>query len=814
MGLESPLDEVGVDEPGYVLAAGDFEFSMSSAHERVRTLAFARLLGHLLSDGSISVAGQGRMNVGQAIDREAVLDDIEFLTGKRPSGSRYDERKWSVVLPRELTRAATALPGVRVGRRIEQPSILPSFVLDEHCPLAIVREFLGGVFGADGHGPTLHRWGKNDDDASLEPPAYSQSAKPEHVAALRQTMNDLVRLLSRCGVNMTGTNLHEYPTRRSPSSYPRAQDGVPRVEVRLELPDGLSFVERVGFRYCVDKSMRASAAAVYWRTVNTISRQRLSMAKLVEDLHRTQDELSFSEARKIAAGELTERETPVFPHYSLLGGHDRFSRLPSATARKFQPLHRRSCEFPSPAQLFAQLGVREWFAPLKSRSETESPKRYCVDKDSLELPMLALMIVDRRPAGKRRVFDIAVNGLNAFVAGTVAVHNCIGNSGPLPTEIGEAIQRHDVVVSSVLSGNRNFEGRIHPLVKMNFLASPPLVVAYALAGNVKIDLYKEPLGADSQGKPVYLKDIWPSTREINDLIAANVTSAMFKSSYARVFDGDENWNGLTVPKGETYAWDDDSTYVKNPPYFDGMTLEPKLPAAIRNARVLAVLGDMVTTDHISPAGSIAVKSPAGQYLLGQGVEPKDFNSYGARRGNHEVMVRGTFANIRLRNLLAPGTEGGWTIHLPSGELTSIYEAAMRYQRDGVPLIIVAGKEYGAGSSRDWAAKGTALLGVRAVLAESYERIHRSNLIGMGVVPLQFMDGENAAALGLTGREVFSITGLGRERIAETEVTMTHEDGRVRKFRARVRIDTPKEQEYFVHGGILKYVLRQLAAGTH
>ena len=391
---------------------------------------------------------------------------------------------------------------------------------------------------------------------------------------------------------------------------------------------------------------------------------------------------------------------------------------------------------------------------------------------------------------------------------------CIGNSGPLPTEIGEAVQRHDVVVSAVLSGNRNFEGRIHPLVKMNFLASPPLVVAYALAGNMKIDLYKEPLGSDAKGKPVFLKDIWPSTREIHDLIAKNVTSRMFKSSYARVFDGDENWNGLKVPKGETYAWDDSSTYVKNPPYFEGMTLEPKPPTAIRNARVLAMLGDMVTTDHISPAGSIAVKSPAGQYLLALGVQPKDFNSYGARRGNHEIMVRGTFANIRLRNLLAPGTEGGWTIHLPSGELTSIYDAAMRYQRDGVPLVVLAGKEYGAGSSRDWAAKGTALLGVRAVLAESYERIHRSNLIGMGVIPLQFLDGENAASLALTGRELFSIGGLGKERIAETEVTATREDGSIHKFKARVRIDTPKEQEYFVHGGILQYVLRQLAAGTH
>jgi aconitate hydratase 1 len=560
------------------------------------------------------------------------------------------------------------------------------------------------------------------------------------------------------------------------------------------------------------------------------------MADRLAELHAVDPARSFSASQALAAAELTGRESAIFPHYSLLEGHDRFSRLPHSEARKFQPLHRESCGFPSPAALFEQIGARQWFAALNQRGAVaeacamavgesrddsideptggyaiEEPKSYCVAKEALEAPSFALTVIDRRSAGRRQVYDLAVDDRSTFVAGTIHVSNCIGNSGPLPTEIGEAVQRHDVVVSSVLSGNRNFEGRIHPLVKMNFLASPPLVVAYALAGNVKLDLYKEPLGTDKQGKLVYLKDIWPSTREIHDLIAANVTSTMFKSSYASVFDGDENWNGLDVPKGETYAWDDDSTYVKNPPYFEGMTREPKPAAAIQNARVLAVLGDMVTTDHISPAGSIGVKTPAGQYLLSLGVQAKDFNSYGARRGNHEVMVRGTFANIRLRNLLAPGTEGGWTIHLPSGEVTSIYDAAMRYQRDGVPLIVLAGKEYGAGSSRDWAAKGTALLGVRAVLAESYERIHRSNLIGMGVVPLQFREGENAASLGLTGRETFSIAGLGKSRIDEAEVTATREDGSVRKLKARVRIDTPKEQEYFVHGGILQYVLRQLAA---
>ena len=388
---------------------------------------------------------------------------------------------------------------------------------------------------------------------------------------------------------------------------------------------------------------------------------------------------------------------------------------------------------------------------------------------------------------------------------------CIGNSGPLPDPIANAIKSGDITACSVLSGNRNFEGRIHPLVKMNFLASPPLVVAYALAGNIKIDLYKDPLGTDQNGNPVYLKDIWPTSKEIHDLIASTIDAKMFKASYANVFAGDENWNSIEVPSGETYAWDPKSTYVQNPPYFESMSREPQTPSDIKGARALALLGDMVTTDHISPAGSIQPDSPAGKYLISLGVAQKDFNSYGARRGNHEVMMRGTFANIRLRNLLAPGTEGGWTIYFPTGEQMSIYDAAMRYQQDGTPLVVIAGKEYGAGSSRDWAAKGTALLGVRAVLAESFERIHRSNLIGMGVLPLQFLDGDNAQSLGLDGTEVFDIEGLGRERVERVRVTATKPDGTKVTFEARVRIDTPKEQEYYVHGGILHYVLRQLAA---
>ena len=392
---------------------------------------------------------------------------------------------------------------------------------------------------------------------------------------------------------------------------------------------------------------------------------------------------------------------------------------------------------------------------------------------------------------------------------------CIGNAGPLPDEIAAALQTSDVVACSVLSGNRNFEGRIHPQVKMNFLASPPLVVAYAIAGNMKLDLYQDPLGTGKDGKPVFLRDVWPSTKEIHELIAKHVTSTQFKSSYASVFEGDTNWKSVATPKGENFTWSDASTYVKHPPYFEGMTMQTGTPQNIHGARVLAMLGDSVTTDHISPAGNIAATSPAAKYLESLGVTKKDFNSYGARRGNHEVMVRGTFANIRLKNLLVPGTEGGVTMHVPSrGQLLSIYDAAMRYQAEKTPLIIRAGEEYGAGSSRDWAAKGTALLGVRAVIAESYERIHRSNLIGMGVVPLQYFEGDTAAALGLTGREVLPNRGARiRQRARQVTVTATEADGNAKAiFQAIVRIDTPKEQEYFIHGGILQYVLRQLASG--
>ncbi len=388
---------------------------------------------------------------------------------------------------------------------------------------------------------------------------------------------------------------------------------------------------------------------------------------------------------------------------------------------------------------------------------------------------------------------------------------CIGNSGPLRNEISEAIRANDLVACSVLSGNRNFEGRIHPDVRMNFLASPPLVVAYALAGTTDIDLQDEPLGTDASGNPVHLKDIWPSQKEIQEFMLKNIDSKMFQSSYGSVFKGDENWNGLEVPEGKIYEWSEKSTYVKRPTFFDGMTMQTDEVTDISGARVLALLGDSVTTDHISPAGSIKADSPAGKYLVENGVEPKDFNSYGSRRGNHEVMMRGTFANIRLRNQLAPGTEGGWTTYIPDDEVMSIFDASMKYQEAGTALIVIAGKEYGTGSSRDWAAKGTRLLGVSAVIAESFERIHRSNLIGMGVLPLQFLDGENAASLGLDGKEVFAISGLDGADAKEVDVTAQKADGKKVSFKARVRLDTPKERDYFRHGGILHYVLRQLAA---
>jgi aconitate hydratase A / 2-methylisocitrate dehydratase len=391
---------------------------------------------------------------------------------------------------------------------------------------------------------------------------------------------------------------------------------------------------------------------------------------------------------------------------------------------------------------------------------------------------------------------------------------CIGNSGPLPDEVAAAVQKEKLTVASVLSGNRNFEGRVNPMVRANYLASPPLVVAYALAGRVDVDIANDPIGQDQQGQDVYLRDIWPSPQEVQAAVKKSVRQEMFAKQYSEVFQGDATWNSIKVPGGDMYAWDGHSTYIKQAPYFDDM-VDPKTHVKdFSGVRALAVLGDSVTTDHISPAGNIAVDSPAGKYLVSLGVKPADFNSYGSRRGNHEVMVRGTLANIRLRNQMAPGTEGCWTTHVPSGEKMFIYDASVRYQQDGVPLLIIAGKEYGSGSSRDWAAKGVLLLGVRAVLAESFERIHRSNLVGMGVLPLQFLEGQNRESLGLTGFETFAIEGIPEavDSSGKTKArVIATEGGTSKKFEAIVRIDTPQESEYYRSGGILPYVLRQLAA---
>jgi aconitase A len=767
VGLEAPLDEPGEDERGYLLNAGEWTFTLDTPHGRLRTLAFARLLGHLLGDGSISAAGQGRMTVGQAIDREVVLNDIELLTGKRPVATQYDDRKWTIVLPTKLTEAIVAVPGVRVGRRIDQAPALPEFVRTEECPVAVVREFLGGVFGADGIAPTLQRRRDREEEAVVLPPALSQSARPEHVDKLEEVMYELFHLLARCGVRTKGAGFVTYPPRRSESLCPAARDEGPRQEVRLQLPDGLSFVERVGFRYCVEKALRASAAAVYWRML----------------------------------------EVPHIPE------HVKALRS-SATAMYWRMLEQLDQRV-APIELFDQLGVRDWFARLLARDEADYSKRYCVEKSATTLPTFSLQVLERRSAGPREVFDLSVNDLHSFVAGTVAVHNCIGNSGPLPPPVSKAIEDGHLVAAAVLSGNRNFEGRIHAEVRANFLASPPLVVAYALAGRMDIDLFAEPIGQGADGKPVYLRDIWPSRVEVQRAMESAISREMFQKQYASVFEGDEQWKSLEVPEGDLFEWDDASTYVKDPPYFVNMKNEPEPVQDIRQARVLAVLGDSITTDHISPAGSIKKDSPAGRYLIEHGVEPKDFNSYGSRRGNHEVMVRGTFANVRLRNQLAPGTEGGVTRHLPDGETMSIYDAAMKYQTEKVPLLILAGKEYGSGSSRDWAAKGTLLLGIRAVLAESFERIHRSNLVGMGILPLQFRSGESVSSLGLSGEEVYDLEGLPGllegPLSGNPEITIRARaaDGKERAFRAVVRIDTPQEVRYYQHGGILQFVLRQL-----
>jgi aconitate hydratase len=392
---------------------------------------------------------------------------------------------------------------------------------------------------------------------------------------------------------------------------------------------------------------------------------------------------------------------------------------------------------------------------------------------------------------------------------------CIGNSGPLPEPVAEAVVRNDLTVAAVLSGNRNFEGRIHPQVRLSYLASPPLVVAYALAGNINTDMLNEPLGVNPEGRPVYLREIWPSQKEIRSTIEKTLNPELFKGRYAHVFDGDEEWKALSVPEGALYEWDTRSTYIQEPPYFINFSSEPPLLKDIKNARVLALLGDSITTDHISPAGNISKDSPAGQFLISKGVQPKDFNSYGSRRGNHEVMIRGTFANIRLKNQMVPGTEGGWTIHIPTREKTSIYDAAMKYKQESTPLLVFAGKEYGSGSSRDWAAKGTMLLGVKAVIAESYERIHRSNLVGMGVLPLQFKQGESWKTHGLTGFEEYEVEGIEDDLVPNKQITVRAKDvdGSEKVFGTVTRLDSNIEVEYYRNGGILQTVLRQMISGN-
>ena len=811
MGLEAPVDKLGADERGYVLVAGAMRFELDRMGERSKALAFARLLGHLLGDGSISVNGQGRMNAGQALDREAILSDIELLTGARPVASRYDDLEWSIVLPRQLTLAMSALEGVKAGERVTQAHELPAFLLTPACPVAIIREFLGGMFGADGHAPLLKRAGDDPDSAVLGTPALSRTAVGAHVESLRTVLRQTLELLNRCGVDVEGSSLHEYPTRRSATASAEAQDGAPRWELRLVLEHGLSFIEQVGYRYCVDKSMRASAAAVYWRTLRDIGRQRVEVATTLERIHAEQPDFTFGVARAQAAAALLELEPAMHDHDSLLEGDDRFGRLPSAARPSFKPLHKGSAGLPSPVQLMTEIGAREWFSKLEGRDPVGEDERACVEKAAMSLPTITLAVIGRRAAGPRKVYDLTVDGIHSFVAGGVCVHNCIGNSGPLPEVVGKAIEAGKLVAAAVLSGNRNFEGRVNPLTRANYLASPPLVVAYALAGSVDFDFEHDALGTGKDGRPVFLRDIWPTQQEIADTIAGSVLPRMFASSYGNVFDGNPRWNDIPVAGGELYQWDAASTYIHEPPFFQGLTPEPAPLNDIQGARCLVMVSDSVTTDHISPAGDIALASPAGQWLGERGVQKKDFNSYGSRRGHDQVMMRGTFANIRLKNLLVPGSEGNITLHLPTNEQVPIYDASARYQAAGTSLVVLAGKEYGTGSSRDWAAKGTLMLGVKAVLAESFERIHRSNLVGMGVLPLVYEPGQTAESLGLSGREAFDITGLTgaltpRQKV---KVRATRDDGSVLEFSAIARLDTPVDVDYYKNGGILQTVLRNL-----
>ena len=821
MGIDGPTDRVGEDESDWSLETEGFSLDLSNPPNRRRTLAYVRLLGHWIGDGSISVPpsgkriGQGRMNVGQAVDRRVVLDDIEYVSGKRPKGSRYDDRKWSIALPAELTASYLSIDGVTAGRQIAHPPSWPAFVVDPQCPVAVLREFLGGLFGADGHSPLLHRYGRGGDQASFSPPAFSRSFLDSHVAAGRTWMRTLGDLLRRCGVAIEENRIAVYPVRFAESTYPAAVDGRSRNEIRLTLGDGLSFVEKVGYRYSIDKQLRASAAAVYWRTVAGIGRQRLAVASRIDAVHRRCPAQSFTAVRTAVAAEVARDEAILHEHYSLLLGHDRFDRLPTSGGRPFRPLHRGTAKFPSAPAMMQEIGAGQWFSvacdasPMNTENGT-SP-RYVTDKASDHLPTFGLRLIDRRPAGKRTVYDLSVDPVHAFIANGVAVHNCIGNSGPLPAPVATAIADGDLIASAVLSGNRNFEGRVNPLTKANYLASPPLVVAYALAGTTDIDFETEPIGHDETGGEVYLRDIWPTAEEVRDSIAGSMSPEAFIKEYGEAVSGNDYWNAIDAAGGAIYPWSDDSTYIQHPPFLNSVTddaigsLSP-----IRGARCLALLNDSVTTDHISPAGAIATDGPAGRYLQDRGVEVRDFNSFGSRRGNDRVMVRGTFANIRIRNQLAPGTEGGVTRHLPTGEVTSIYDASMRYQDAGTPLVVIGGTEYGTGSSRDWAAKGTMLLGVKAVIVASYERIHRSNLVGMGVLPLEFADGQTWQSLGLSGEEHFDIPVDDSIQPRSTiTVTATDASDNVTTFDCVVRIDTPVELQYYKNGGILNTVLRNL-----
>ncbi|HMD79371.1 MAG TPA: aconitase family protein [Nitrososphaerales archaeon] len=510
-------------------------------------------------------------------------------------------------------------------------------------------------------------------------------------------------------------------------------------------------------------------------------------------------------------GHKSETSLPavVSPHYASLEGYDRFSRLPGPTDRKFSPLHRQAYDFPSPVALFRELGVRNWFAPLRTRAGTSKSKQYCTEKEAITLPTFSLLVVDRRQAGRRRVYDLTVRDLHAFIAGTVAVHNCIGNSGPLAPDIEQAIKERDIYAVAVLSGNRNFDGRIHPLVKGSFLMSPMLVVAYALAGRIDFDFSASPLGQGTGGRPVFLKDLWPSLREIQRTVQNSLSPDLYARRYADAMKGDDRWEKLAATRAEVYHWDDNSSYIRSPPWFES-SLAQSSKRDISGARVLAVFEDKVTTDHISPAGTIPVDSPAGIYLRSNGVDLAHFSTYGARRGNHEVMVRGGFSNIRLRNLLAGGKEGGYTLHLPDRKAMTIYDASKRYADEGVPLIVLAGKQYGTGSSRDWAAKAPKLLGVRAVLAESFERIHRSNLVAMGVIPLEFAESDGVRSLGLTGEEEYEVRGLAELSAPGqwVEVTARSASGE-KKFRAKARVDNATELAYLEHGGVLPYVFASL-----